>query len=126
MSYGTDRSLDPLALESCAHARQLIHDAEQLRTKHERASRRRFARLLRDRSAIDVTMTLTDEVMRVSSRTSAASILRGAAKKASVAGFGVFNFAGLRLIALLSRAAPSAAVLGVHSRVRGLGLLAPC
>jgi RHH-type proline utilization regulon transcriptional repressor/proline dehydrogenase/delta 1-pyrroline-5-carboxylate dehydrogenase len=120
MSFSTDRSLDSLALESCSHARQLLLDAEQLRTKRERANRRRFARLLRDRNAIEVTMTLTDEVMRVSARASAADILRGAAGRASVAGFGAFNAVGLRLVALLSRLAPSMAVRVVHSRVRGL------
>ena len=120
MSCGTDRSLDSLALESCSHARQLILDADRLRKHHERANRRRFARLLRDRNAIEVTMTLTDEVMRVSARASAAGILRGAAGRASVAGFGAFNAAGLRLIALLSRLAPSVAVRVVHSKVRSL------
>jgi RHH-type proline utilization regulon transcriptional repressor/proline dehydrogenase/delta 1-pyrroline-5-carboxylate dehydrogenase len=120
MKLTTDRALDALAAPSCSRARQLIDDAERLRTAHERANRRRFARLLRDRSAIEVTMTLTDEVMRVSSLRSAAGILRRAARRASVAGFGRLNATGLRLISVVSRVAPSSAVRIVHARVRGL------
>jgi len=120
MKLTTDRALDALASTSCSRARQLILDAEGLRTRHERAGRRRFARLLRDRGAIDVTMTLTDEVMRVSDLRSAAGILRRAAGRASIAGFGLLNALGLRLVALVSRLTPSTAVTVVHARVRGL------
>ncbi|MGA2294276.1 MAG: bifunctional proline dehydrogenase/L-glutamate gamma-semialdehyde dehydrogenase [Acidimicrobiales bacterium] len=120
MQLTTDRALDSLAGSSCAKARQLIDDAEKRRTTHERANRRRFARLLRDRSAIEVTMTLTDEVMRVSSLKSAAGILRRAASQASVAGFGILNATGLRLVAVVSRLVPSIAVKVVHARVRDL------
>ena len=118
MTLTTDRALDPLAPTSCSRARQLIADAEHLRTRHERAGRRRFARLLRDRGAIEVTMTLTDEVMRVSDLRSAAGILRSAARRASVAGFGLLNALGLRLVALVSRVMPRTAVKAVHARVR--------
>jgi RHH-type proline utilization regulon transcriptional repressor/proline dehydrogenase/delta 1-pyrroline-5-carboxylate dehydrogenase len=116
----TDRTLDQLAVASCARARGLIDDAQRLRTRRERANRRRFSRLLKDRDAIEVTMTLTDEVMRVSQARSAAGILRSTAKRASVAGFGAFNALGLRLVALLSRPTPVLAVKVVHARVRGL------
>jgi RHH-type proline utilization regulon transcriptional repressor/proline dehydrogenase/delta 1-pyrroline-5-carboxylate dehydrogenase len=116
----TDRTLDALAPASCSRARQLILEAERLRTRHERANRRRFARLLRDRDAIEVTMTLTDEVMRVSSLPSAAGILRGAARRSSVAGFGLINAVGLRLVSLVSRLMPATAVKVVHAQVRRL------
>jgi RHH-type transcriptional regulator, proline utilization regulon repressor / proline dehydrogenase / delta 1-pyrroline-5-carboxylate dehydrogenase len=116
----TDRAMDKLATGSCERARQLIVQAESLRTRSEKANRRRFARLLRDRNAIDVTMTLTDEVMRVYSLRSAAGILRRAARQASVEGFGLLNALGLRLISLLSRVVPSLAVRVVHARVRKL------
>ena len=87
MNYITDQSLDSLTHESCSHARRLIMEAERHRTRHEKGNRKRFARLLRDHSAIEVTMTLTDEVMRVSAPVSAAGILRTAARRASVNGF---------------------------------------
>jgi RHH-type proline utilization regulon transcriptional repressor/proline dehydrogenase/delta 1-pyrroline-5-carboxylate dehydrogenase len=115
----TDPLIDSLAFDSCAKARQLIVDAERLRTRHERANRRRFARLLRDHVAIEVTMTLTDEVMRVNSLASAAVILRATARRASVAGFGAINATGLRLVALMSRLTPSLAVKLTHWRIRG-------
>jgi RHH-type proline utilization regulon transcriptional repressor/proline dehydrogenase/delta 1-pyrroline-5-carboxylate dehydrogenase len=120
VTSGTDRTLDQLALASCSSARRLIDDAQHLRTRRERANRRRFARLLKDRGAIEVTLTLTDEVMRVSQASSAAGILRAAARRASVAGFGALNALGLRLIALVSGPAPALAVKVVHARVRGL------
>lgn len=116
----TDRAIDKLATGSCERARQLIAEAEKLRSRREKASRRRFARLLRDRNAIDVTMTLTDEVMRVFALRAAAGILRRAARQASVAGFGFFNALGLHFISFASRVMPSTAVRVVHARVRGL------
>jgi RHH-type proline utilization regulon transcriptional repressor/proline dehydrogenase/delta 1-pyrroline-5-carboxylate dehydrogenase len=85
-------------------------------------NRRRFARLLRDRQAIEVTMTLTDEVMRVSALRSAAGILRRAARRASVTGFGVLNAFGLRLVSMVSLVLPSTAVKVVHARVRRLSM----
>jgi RHH-type proline utilization regulon transcriptional repressor/proline dehydrogenase/delta 1-pyrroline-5-carboxylate dehydrogenase len=117
---GTDSSLDALVSASCAGARQLILDSEKLRTRRERANRRRFARLFRDRHAIEVTISLTDETMRITSVRSAASVLRASAKRASVTGFGVFNAYGLRIVALVSRWMPSLAVKVVHVEVRSL------
>jgi RHH-type proline utilization regulon transcriptional repressor/proline dehydrogenase/delta 1-pyrroline-5-carboxylate dehydrogenase len=120
MGLVTDPSLDALAPQACSDARDLIAEAARLRTSREKANRRRISRLLRDPSAIEVTMTLTDEVMRVHSPASAAGILRGAAQRSSVRGFGVVNALGLRAVALLSRVAPSSAVTVTHRRVRGL------
>jgi RHH-type proline utilization regulon transcriptional repressor/proline dehydrogenase/delta 1-pyrroline-5-carboxylate dehydrogenase len=120
MSSSTDRSLDSLASQSCLDAHQLIQDAEKLRTRREKANRRRFARLFRDRRAIDITISLTDEVMRVTAIRSAAGVLRALASRASLAGFGVLNAIGLRAIALLSRWTPAFAVRVVHARVRSL------
>lgn len=120
MSYLTDPSLDALAPQACLHARDLMTEAARLRSSREKANRRRFARLLRDRNAIEVTMTLTDEVMRVNAPASAAGILRDAARRSSARGFGTLNALGLRAVALLSRFAPSSAVKITHVRVRSL------
>lgn len=65
-------------------------------------------------------MTLTDQVMRVSASNSAAGILRVAARRASIGGFGAINAIGLRIIAMLSRLAPSLAIAVTHARIRGL------
>ncbi len=120
MSYLTDDSLDALAPGACSHARELITEAARLRTSREKANRQRFARLLRDRRAIEVTMTLTDEVMRINDPASAARILRDAAQRSSVRGFGIVNALGLRIIARLSRIAPSSAIKVTHRRIRGM------
>ena len=116
----TDPSLDGLAVASCATVRTLIEDAESLRTRHDRATRRRFTRLFRDPGALGVTITLTDEVMRFTSVSSAVRTLRVAAGRSSVAGFGALNAYGLRLSAVASRVAPRLVLHAVHARVRGL------
>jgi RHH-type proline utilization regulon transcriptional repressor/proline dehydrogenase/delta 1-pyrroline-5-carboxylate dehydrogenase len=90
------------------------------RTHSERANRKRFARLFAEPSAIDVTITLTDEVMRASDQRRAASIFRRAATRATTKGFGAINAFGLKCMLLLSWAMPSAVVAGVHQRIRQL------
>ncbi|HVB70612.1 MAG TPA: bifunctional proline dehydrogenase/L-glutamate gamma-semialdehyde dehydrogenase [Acidimicrobiales bacterium] len=116
----TDPSLDQLTNVATERARILLEDATSLLSRRERAARRRFARLLRDRDALGVTVTLTDEVMRFTSRRRAAAALRDAVRHASVAGFGWWNFAGLRVVGLLSRVAPGPVLALVHRRIRYL------
>jgi RHH-type proline utilization regulon transcriptional repressor/proline dehydrogenase/delta 1-pyrroline-5-carboxylate dehydrogenase len=102
------------------NARTLIHDADRMRGHSEKASRRRFSRLFRDPEAIDVTITLTDEVMRIHSVKSSVNIFRRAAAKASVEGFGTFNATGLKFLAAGSRLAPGPVVNAVAQRIRRL------
>ena len=83
------------------------------RTREKVASRRRFSRLFKDPRAIEVTITLTDEVMRIHSLKSSIDIFRRAAAKASVEGFGRVNALGLKLLAVLSRVAPSLVIKSV-------------
>ena len=116
----TDSSLDQLTDAATERARTLLADATSLLSRRERAARRRFARLLRDRAALGVTVTLTDEVMRFTSRPRAAAALRDAVRHASVAGFGFWNFAGLRVVGFLSRVAPGLTLALVHRRIRYL------
>ena len=120
LTQRTDPSLDAIALDSCTRARDLINEAESLRTRHERATRRRFTRLFRDPSALDVTIVLTDEVMRCGHGVAAVRILRRASRRASVIGFGVVNALGLRLLAAASHVFPAAVINVVHRRVRSL------
>jgi len=116
----TDRSLDALATESSARARRLIVDAESVRSRHERKTRKRFVRLFDDPQALDVTIALTDEVMRFTSTQSAVATLRRAADRSSIRGFGVLNALGLRVIALASRWVPHVVVRVVHARIASL------
>ena len=116
----TDPSIDSLADSAVENARTLIGDAERLRGHSERANRRRFSRLFRDPRALEVTITLTDEVMRIRSVKSSINIFRRAAAKASVEGFGTFNATGLKFLAAGSRMAPAPVVNIVAQRIRRL------
>jgi RHH-type proline utilization regulon transcriptional repressor/proline dehydrogenase/delta 1-pyrroline-5-carboxylate dehydrogenase len=103
-----------------ASARELIDAAAVPGSREERSTRRRFRRLFDDPQAVEVTITLTDEVMRFSSTSSAATALRVAVRHATSTGFGLVNVVGLRCVALLSRVAPARALRIVNSRVRDL------
>jgi RHH-type proline utilization regulon transcriptional repressor/proline dehydrogenase/delta 1-pyrroline-5-carboxylate dehydrogenase len=118
VSLSTDASIDPLADVSVARVHALLLESDKLRTREEVASRRRFSRLFRDPTAIEVTITLTDEVMRIHSLRRSSNIYRRAAAKASVQGFGRVNAVGLKLLAAFSRVAPSIVIATVARRIR--------
>ena len=69
---------------------------------------------------MDVTITLTDEVMRFHTSKSAGAALRDAAAKTSAKGFGLVNMFGLRALAWASRVAPPVAVGVVAAKIRAL------
>lgn len=123
----TDPAIDETAKTSIAQARNLIHDADAIRDRKDSANRRRFARLFRDPKAIEVTITLTDEVMRIHSTKEAVSIYARAARKATLRGFGPLNAIGLRLSGIFAKAIPGVIIAVVHQRVRALskGLILP-
>jgi len=116
----TDPSIDSLADDAIERARELIHDADRLRGHAEKANRRRFSRLFRDPRALEVTVTLTDEVMRIHSVKSSINIFRRATAKASVEGFGAFNATGLRFLSISSRIAPGPVINAVARQIRHL------
>lgn len=111
-------SIDHLSEVSIKNAKELIDKASKLRKLGEKSNRRRIARLFKDSGAIEATITLTDEVMRINSPRAATRLLRRAAAKASVRGFGFINSLGIRFIALLSPLLPGLIVKIVHWRVR--------
>ncbi len=119
-TISTDPALDSLADISVVKTLALIRQSDAARDHGQRSSRRRISRLLEDPRALEVTLTLTDEVMRVSSVGSAVTILRRAAAKSTVRGFGVVNAAGLRLLGVAAKCVPASAVRLVHYRVRSL------
>ena len=114
----TDMSIDHLSEVSIKNAKELIDKASKLRKLGEKSNRRRIARLFKDSGAIEATITLTDEVMRINSPRAATRLLRRAAAKASVRGFGFINSLGIRFIAVLSPLLPGLIVKIVHWRVR--------
>ena len=117
----TDHDVDPSITErALARALGLIERAVVPRSRDERRTRARLRRLFADPSAVAVTITLTDEVMRFRSPRSAASALRAAVSGATTRGFGVVNLIGLRATSLLSRVAPSLTLRVVNGRIRAL------
>lgn len=118
--FETDSKLDQLAATAIARTKELMKESDKLRDRREKANRKRVARLFKDPKAIEATITLTDEVMRISSVTSSSRIFRRAAKKASIVGFGPINGIGLHAIGILSNVLPKPVVAAVHQRVRAL------
>ena len=118
--FETDATLDPLTTKAIARTKELMQQSDKLRDRREKANRKRVARLFKDPQAIEATITLTDEVMRISSVKSSSRIFRRAAKKASIIGFGFINGLGLHFIGLVSRILPGPIVAVVHQRVRAL------
>ena len=109
---------DELTEIAISNAKKLITSAKKSRRIRDEANRKRIARLFKDPVALEATITLTDEVMRISSPRAATRILRRAAAKASIRGFGLINSLGLRFIALLSGVFPRLILRIVHWRVR--------
>ena len=116
----TDPRIDETATASIEQARALIASSETLRTRREKSNRKRVGRLFKDPQAIEVTITLTDEVMRVHSTRDAIKIFAGAARKASIKGFGVINAFGLKFIRVVATILPGFIVKVIHQRVRAL------
>ena len=63
----TDASIDKLAKAAVINAEKLITEAKPNQKMYDKANRKRFTRLFKDPDAIAVTVTLTDEVMRIKS-----------------------------------------------------------
>ena len=116
----TDPALDGLIDSAIIRTKELMAESDRLRGRNEKENRKRVARLFKDPKAIEATITLTDEVMRISSIESSARIFRRAAKKASVIGFGPINGLGLHFIGALSHILPTPVIAVVHQRVRAL------
>jgi RHH-type proline utilization regulon transcriptional repressor/proline dehydrogenase/delta 1-pyrroline-5-carboxylate dehydrogenase len=106
--------------DALARARALIDVAARRGPREERVTRRNLRRLFSDPRAVDVTIALTDEVMRFHTSKSAGAALRDAAAQTSAKGFGVVNMFGLRALAWGSRVAPPVAVGVVAAKIRAL------
>ena len=118
--FETDAALDKLAGTAITRTKELMKESDRLRDRREKGNRKRVARLFKDPKAIEATITLTDEVMRISSVKSSSRIFRRAAKKASITGFGPLNGIGLHAIGIVSNFLPTPVVAAVHQRVRAL------
>ncbi|HEX6888636.1 MAG TPA: bifunctional proline dehydrogenase/L-glutamate gamma-semialdehyde dehydrogenase [Candidatus Nanopelagicales bacterium] len=109
-----DRVVD----RAVGRASRWMTEAEGLRTRREKANRRRLTRLLRDPAGLPVTMALTDEVMRISASSRAAATLRDAAASSNPRALGVRDHVGLRALAPISKLAPGPSMQLVHWQIR--------
>ena len=114
----TNADVDLLAPNSISLVADLLVQSEKHRSRHDEANRKRFARLLKDPAAIDLTMSLTDEVMRMSSMRHAARTLRRSAKGASISGLGAIDYFGIKAASAASYLFPTLVMRIVHQRVR--------
>jgi len=109
---------DAVVDRAVARAARWMSEAEGLRTRRERANRRRLTRLLRDPAGLPVTMALTDEVMRIADPRRAADTLKHAAGGSNPRALGVRDHVGLTAVARVSGAAPGPAMRLVHWQIR--------
>jgi len=114
----TSHEIDGLTHQAISLVEQLLTDSDAQRERRDKANRKRFARLLKDPAAIALTMSLTDEVMRMSSMSRAAKTLRKITKTASPSGLGIWDFLGLKIISVISFLFPTLVMRIVHQRVR--------
>ena len=123
----TRKDIDELPDSSISFVNHLLIESNENRRRRDRANRKRFSRLLKDRASVDLTMSLTDEVMRITSIPQAAKALRQNAQLATIKGLGFFDFVGLRIAVPVSKILPSLVMPMVHWRVRNaaFGIILP-
>ena len=116
--FETHGDIDHLARSTTSLVADLINESNRTRNRRDQSNRKRFARLLEDPAAIALTMSLTDEVMRMSSMKHAARTLRRSAKIASRSGLGTIDYLGIKAASLTSYLFPTLVMRIVHQRVR--------
>lgn len=129
-SASTDTSLDDdniLVFQAISQVDNLIEGSKRNRQRRDTVNGKRFARLLKDPQAVSVTMSLTDEVMRITSTTRAAKTLRRIAKISPVQGLGLIDFCGIKIAGFVSLIFPKLIMTVVHYRVRNgaAGIILP-
>ncbi|MFA5918358.1 MAG: bifunctional proline dehydrogenase/L-glutamate gamma-semialdehyde dehydrogenase [Candidatus Nanopelagicaceae bacterium] len=116
--FETHGDIDHLAKSTTSLVAELLTESNRRRNRRDQANRKRFARLLDDPAAVALTMSLTDEVMRMSSMKHAARTLRRSAKIASRSGLGTFDYVGIKAASVVSYLFPTLVMKVVHKRVR--------
>ncbi len=108
---------EPDVAATIREVEDLLRRAEKNRRRADRIHRRRFARLLKDPKAIDLTIRLTDEVIRIIDRREAARRFRQIAREASL-GLGLIDFLGIKVAAITSLFLPKLTIAIVTAKVR--------
>lgn len=127
LPLATSTDIDLLVEPSIALVNILITESEKLRSREDEVNRRRFSRLLKDSSAVALTMSLTDEIMRISFMSQAARTLRRSARLATATGLGRFDYIGIKLASITSHVFPRLVMRIVHLRIRraATGIILP-
>jgi hypothetical protein len=96
---------------------KLLQRSRKFRRRGDRAHRRQFARLLKDQRAVDVTVRLTDEVIRIVKKRDAAKRFRQISKDASIH-LGLLNYLGIKFASVATLIAPGLVISAVTKKVR--------
>jgi len=118
MDYKTDTSIDYLSKRSTEETKNLIREANNLRSRKDISNRKMFARMMRDPKAVALAISLSDEVLRIQSKYHASRIFFKASKNASIQGFGLINSIALRLGGVVSLLLPKFVLSLVMLRVK--------
>ena len=110
--------IDLTVEQSISLVSTLLLESEKLRGRHDEANRRRFSRLLKDPAAIDFTISLTDEVMRIASMPRAAQTFRASSRKIGISGLGALDYFGIKLAVPISYLFPDLVMRIIHKRIR--------
>ena len=116
MSLYTDEITPESVIDRVA---QILEKSDKYRTRADRAHRKRFSRLLKDPSAVNLTIRLTDEVIRITSKKEAAARFREIAKKANFS-LGFFNYLGIKIAALTSLFLPALTISIITWQVKSV------
>ena len=114
----THSDIDSLVDPAITLVGKLLHESQRQRTRHDEANRKRFARLLKNPDAISLTMSLTDEVMRMTSVPRAVRTFRRISNLANVQGLGILDYIGIKIAVPFSILFPGLVMRIVHQRVR--------
>ena len=112
----SDDALKELGEKASERVVEFLASADRQRKRRDRANRKRFARLLKDQASVDVTMGLTDEVIRIADKRKSAQAFRHIAKK-STRYIGLLDYLGLKVAAPVSVLLPRFTMAIVRKRV---------
>ena len=99
-------------------ATELLKIAKKKETIGEKSKKKQFARLVKDKNAIEATQKLTDQVIRIDSSKASAKMFRSTVQSVKSKGFSFIDFLGLKLLGVLSYIFRPIVLFIVTERVR--------
>ena len=122
-----DQSADLITASTIDLVKQLIDSSSEVRSRKDKANRKRFAKMMSHPDAATLTMKLTDNVIRISGDKQSSQSLRNVVRHASVAGIGLFDYLAINLAAFTSVVAPRLVMRTVRWRIHqaAIGIILP-